>query len=220
VSREDPKLGWFADVVVALAFTGLRIGELRDLCWDDLDEELKNLTVPDYSKQGTKRERSNTRENKGKKSRTLPVEQSTFRLVLERLGKTPCKDGLIFHGPGGGRIKPDRVRLVLKNRVLPRVLERLGPKGRRNASKSSQAKSLKDLTPHGLRHFFVSVVACGGVAEMTVVRWLGHHDSKITRRYFHLRDAESHQQIEKVTFFKTLSEAGPEGGTLPSSPAA
>jgi hypothetical protein len=39
-------------------------------------------------------------------------------------------------------------------------------------------------------------------------------------RYFHLRDAQSHQQIEKVTFFKTLSEAVPEGGTLPSSPAA
>jgi hypothetical protein len=39
-------------------------------------------------------------------------------------------------------------------------------------------------------------------------------------RYFHLRDAQSHQQIEKVTIFMTLSEAGPEGGTLPSSRSA
>ena len=41
------KLHWFADVIIALACTGLRISELASLRWSDLDLETARIRLTD-----------------------------------------------------------------------------------------------------------------------------------------------------------------------------
>ena len=65
----------------------------------------------------------------GKKSRTtkshhdrsLPIHDE-FKNVLKRL--TRASDGRVFHGPKGGRLKPDTVRNIFKREVLPKLADR------------------------------------------------------------------------------------------------
>ena len=48
-SERFPKLKWLADVVTALAYTGLRISELAEMRWGDIDLQNRMLHLPDES---------------------------------------------------------------------------------------------------------------------------------------------------------------------------
>jgi integrase len=56
----------------------------------------------------------------------------------------------------------------------------------------------KDGTLRSFRHFFCSWCANNGVPERVVMRWLGHKDSAMVRRYYHLNDEESQRQMGKL----------------------
>jgi len=108
--RARDELTWLAGVVVALSYTGLRIGELADLRWGDVDLEKGVLRLTDTTRRGRKSQRREARSTKSHRDRTLPIHPE-LRPVLEGLPRHA--DGRVFHGPLGGRIKPDTVRNVL-----------------------------------------------------------------------------------------------------------
>jgi integrase len=100
---------------------------------------------------------------------------------LEQLPRVP--DGLLFHGPRSGRLKPDVVRRTLIDSVLePLSSEFPTPDGE---------VGFKDGRLHSFRHYFVSTCILNGVPERTIMRWLGHSDSKMVDHYCHLFDDES-----------------------------
>ncbi len=37
-----------------------------------------------------------------------------------------------------------------------------------------------------------------GVAEPVLMNWLGHKESAMVRRYYHLHDDEAHRQMKKI----------------------
>ncbi|MCY2992372.1 MAG: tyrosine-type recombinase/integrase [Planctomycetota bacterium] len=111
--RATEGVGWLANVIIALACTGLRIAELASLRWTDLNLETSRLTLTDETGrpvvEGRKR-----RELKSGRSRTFPIHPH----LLSVLQGMPRVDACVFHGPRGGRLKPDTVRRILVREVL------------------------------------------------------------------------------------------------------
>jgi integrase len=182
-------LAWLAQVVLALTRTGLRIGELAQLRWGDFDFTANMLRLTDTRRQAPKPKRGSARATKSHRDRVLPI-QAELRQVLE--GMERHADGRVFHGPRGGVLKPDTVRTVL-------VREVLAPLAAKFPSAAGE-KGFADGRLHSFRHFFCSACAQSNVPEQTVMDWLGHQDSKMVRRYYHLHRREAQRQMAQVRF--------------------
>jgi integrase len=183
----EPGLQWLGNVVVALACTGLRIGELASLRWSDVSLEpgKEMLTLTDETGHEGHGE-AGRRQTKSGRSRSFPI-QPALVAVLKRL---PQSGTYVFHGPRGGRLKPDTVRNVLIDKVLTLLAERFPA--------HAGAKGFKDGRLHSFRHYFCSQSANSGVPERMLMQWLGHADSEMVRRYYHLNDEEARRQMLRL----------------------
>ena len=188
------ELAWLGDVLTALACTGLRISELASLRWTDIDLSKNVITLTDESSQARRRTGRKARLTKSGRSRSFPI-QTDLRPLLEAV--TPAPDGLVFHGPRGGRLKPDTVRRLLVSEVLK-------PLGASFPTPQSEV-GFVDGRLHSFRHFFCSACANKNVPEQVVMAWLGHRDSAMVRHYYHLHDDEAQRQMKRLNI---LSDAG------------
>ena len=185
--RATGALHWLANVIIALACTGLRIAELASLRWTDLNFENARLTLTDEtgrpSAEGRKR-----RELKSGRSRSFPIHPD----LLDVLRGMPRVDAYVFHGPRGGRLKPDTVRRILIREVIEPLTERF--------PSSTNEKGFRDARLHSFRHYFCSTCANSGVPERMVMEWLGHVDSEMVRHYYHLHDEEARRRMANLDF--------------------
>ncbi|HEX4613957.1 MAG TPA: site-specific integrase [Urbifossiella sp.] len=185
--RADDGLHWLGDVVVALAVTGLRIAELAGLRWADIDLEKGVIRLTDTTRRTRKSMRQESRTTKSHRDRTLPV-HGELRTILDRLPRLP--DHRVFHGPQGGKIKPDTVRNVLTRAVLAPLSAKFPADG--------GAPGIASGRLHSLRHFFCSTSADSGVPEQMLMSWLGHRDSEMIRHYYHMRQEEARKQMNRL----------------------
>jgi integrase len=201
--REHPDLAWLGDVLTALACTGLRISELASLRCSDIDLGQNLIQLTDESTRPRRRAGRQARQTKSGRSRSFPI-HADLRRVLE--GRPRAADGLVFHGPQGGRLKPDTVRRVLVREVLTRLRERFPtPAG---------AVGFADGRLHSFRHYFCSRCANSGVPEQVVMEWLGHRDSAMVRHYYHLHDDEAQRQMKRLDFLGDAGGGGAVGDRL------
>lgn len=199
--RADHRLGWLGVVVVALAVTGLRIGELAGLRWSDVDLDRRTLRLTDTTRSSRKSEQPDTRTTKSHRDRTLPLHDELLS-VLRSLPRRP--DNRVFHGPNGGKIKPDTVRNVLTRVVLPALAARFpATDGRRGIAAGRL---------HSFRHYFCSLSADTGVPEQMLMSWLGHRDSELIRHYYHQRDDEARRQMSNIPFLGQPPAPTSDGG--------
>jgi integrase len=199
VCRQNKELGWLGDVLIALSCTGLRISELASLRSSDIDWEKNLIRLTDESTLGRWRKAEKARQTKSGRSRAFPIHEDLKSMLAGR--KAPA-DGLIFHGPRGGRLKPDTVRRILIREVLGQLTEKFPtPEGE---------VGFADGRLHSFRHYFCSTCANSGVPEQVVMHWLGHRDSAMVRHYFHLHDEEAQRQMKRLSF---LGEAGGSGAS-------
>ncbi|HUQ72114.1 MAG TPA: site-specific integrase [Planctomycetaceae bacterium] len=186
--RETSGLAWLADVLVALGFTGMRISELAQLRWSSVDVSNQMITLVDDSRQTRRPGALGLRTLKGKRNRSFPIHQDLLP-VFQRMPHH--RDGLVFHGPLGGRIKPDTLRNILIRQVLTPLKSRFpAPAGEQGFEQGR---------PHSFRHFFCSLCANSGVPERVVMDWLGHADAAMVHRYYHLDPQESRRQMDRVS---------------------
>jgi len=182
-------LHWMADVVTALARTGLRIGELCALRWSNVDFERGVIHLRDTTGLVRKSERKAAQTTKSHRDRTFSIHGDLLP-VLRRLHERPRPDQRVFHGPRGGRLKPDTVRNILQRDVLAALAEQFpGSDGRAGIIAGRV---------HSFRHFFASEAANANVSEQALMNWLGHQESRMIRHYYHLRDDESRRQMSKL----------------------
>jgi integrase len=187
--RSEPDLRWLEYVIVALACTGLRISELASIRWTDIDRAANMIRLTDESSQARRRNGRKPRETKSGRSRAFPIHEDLVR-VLDQL--KPHADGLVFHGPLGGKLKPDTVRNVLIRDVLTCLKDRFPA--------AAGEVGFADGRLHSFRHYFCSTCANRSVPEQVVMEWLGHRDSKMVRHYYHLHDDEAQRQMRRLDF--------------------
>lgn len=199
-TRNRPELRWLHNVILALACTGLRISELAGLRWSDVDLELGHLSLTDET--GFTGPPSERRQLKSGRSRSFPI----HRDLLALLKTSTKKSKYIFVGARGGKLKSDTVGRRLKKSVLMPLAHRFPtPAG---------ARGFEHGTPHSFRHYFCSTCANSGVPDRIVMEWLGHADSEMVRRYYHLSDEESRRRMDQLQ----LLGGSPRGvATAPAS---
>jgi integrase len=187
--RNAAALHWLAEVLVALACTGLRIGELAALRWTDLDAGCTTILLTDERASSRRQALGNVRTTKGRRDRWLPIHED-LRQVLLALPRH--RDGRIFHGPRGGKVKPDTVRNIL----IRTVIEPL----QKHYPTPAGEIGFEHGRVHSFRHYFCSQAFLAGAAEADIKEWLGHRDSKMVAHYRHLRSADSQRKMQQIDF--------------------
>lgn len=142
------------------------------------------------------------REGKGRKERYLPLRDTVYLALADYVRRfRPRVDGALFLTERGEPITP-----VAVNRMLWRLGERAGLSFR--------------LSPHKLRHSFITSALDNGADLRWVQELAGHSDPKTTLRYARLRNmklaAEAHKAfspVERALSGKTpaVDYPGPRG---------
>ena len=186
--RSVPALDWLGDVCTALGLTGMRISEIAQLRWSDLDFDRRVIALVDESRRSMQHEGRARRTLKNKRGRSFPMNEQLLPL-LQNIPRH--RDGFVFHGPLGGRLKPDTVRNILVKQVLGLLKSRFPT--------ASGETGFEHGRLHSFRHFFCSQCANTGIPERVVMDWLGHVDAEMVRRYYHLDPQESRRQMDRVS---------------------
>ncbi len=153
---------WQSMAVVAMR-TGLRIGELRGLCWVDvsLARRIIRVTCTDPGVNGME-----ANEPKGRRHRSLPMTDD----ALAALSGLDRDHALVWPSFGArGRKKSRSADSCTK--AITRAAKRAG---------------LTDVGWHTLRHTFASHLVMRGVPLRVVQELLGHSSIKQTEIYAHL----------------------------------
>jgi integrase len=155
---------------LVLADTGMRVGELRHLTWEDVDLEQNLLHI--RAKDGW--------QPKTGDQRFIPMSARVRGLLqsLPRRGRWVFTAPPSSKYPEGGRPFSDRRLLA----ALKRVLNKLGLPGH----------------VHTFRHAFISHALIRGIPEAIVRQWVGHVDEEIFRLYTHIADASSQAAMQRL----------------------
>ena len=165
---------------MVLAFTGMRIGELRNLLVEDIDWKGNWIHV---------KSRKNAKTKSGH-SRKVPI-HPRLKQFLELLPRRSCGPNFtakpsVDYPKGDHALSPKRV-----NNQFKTLLRKLGlPAGRKGG-----------YTLHSFRHFFETITVNAGIPQRVIDTWLGHRsDKSMAAIYYNLADADSQSFILKVTF--------------------
>jgi integrase len=206
IYRSQPSLAWLADLINALAATGMRIGEVIGLRWSDIDFVSGIITLPDHRHSARHLRAGPIRTTKGRRGRNVPIHLSLLS-VLKTMARNP--DGRVFVGPKKGSLKADVIRSILVREVLtPLTAMFPTPEGEIGFEHGRL---------HSFRHYFISQAFLGGASEGEIRSWVGHRDSRIIERYRHLRNEDGRRKMEGIQFFKlgpdqTANDSKPEQG--------
>ena len=162
-----PLYGIGAKAVIFLLHTGLRMGELCALYWEDVDMDNGFIHICRNAPTTTK---EITTPKKQASNRTVPIDSVAMEILTDLSGDRFGK--LVFH-TGEGKIL-DRNDVI---RTLHNMLKRAGID--------------KKPTLHDLRHTYASELIRNGVDMKTVQVVLGHSDISTTMNiYVHKSDED------------------------------
>lgn len=155
---------------LALADTGMRVGELRHLTWDEVDYDNNLLHV--RPKEGW--------QPKSGDQRSIPMSQRlrALLLALPRRSKWVFTAAPSKRYPKGDHQFSDRHLLA----ALKRVLKKLALPGH----------------VHTFRHSFISHALTQGIPEAIVRQWVGHVDDEVIKLYTHIADESSQAAMQRL----------------------
>lgn len=148
--------GLWGEMTLLALRTGMRLGELFGLQWEDIDFQRKVITVQRSIVCGI------VGTPKNGKTRHIPFTDEVGRILFERRKA----HGLLFHRPDGSPLSHH-----MAYDALHRACDRAG---------------LRRVSWHVLRHTFASQLACEGVPIPAIKELLGHSSIVMTMRYAHL----------------------------------
>lgn len=152
-ARSEPL--WQTMIVVALN-TGLRVGELLALQWDDLDLRRGEMHVRRSVVEG------HIGTPKSGKSRKIPLNDKAVRVLKAHMH---LRSKLVFCKEDGSMLTDGQIKCPLY-----RIRRRAG---------------IVDVAWHDLRHTFASHLVMGGVPLKAIQELLGHSTIEVTMRYAH-----------------------------------
>jgi site-specific recombinase XerD len=173
------RLDWLVPAIRLTVATGLRLQELCNLRWRDVDLVTGRLYVRSYRTKDGKKVRTKSRHD-----RSVPIFPMA-RLVLEELAqKRPDSNdnSTVFFSVGLQPLYANRVSRTLRDYREERKLGKY----------TRPACLPEDLSWHSLRHTFASWLVTDGVPLKYVQEWLGHADIGTTQIYAHLIADHAH----------------------------
>ena len=183
--------------VEALLYTGLRIGELCALTWNDVDLEAGTLTI---SKTLAVAERV-----AGQKGRIYEVKDSTKTghartVVLDAVGialfRTIPRTGIyLFTSKKYAFATPDMFR-----HRYDKVFDEM---------EADTGKSIPRLSPHKCRHTYATYLLNGGANIRAVQDQLGHAKITTTEIYTHIDLDTLRENVSKLSYQKPSSAGKP-----------
>lgn len=180
-------------IFAVAAFTGLRMGELRALHWQDIDYGRAVIRVRASYAQG---ELSTPKSGKVRSVPLVDAAAAPLARLMEREYFTAGSD-LVFCEVEGRYLNDDSLR----NRYHA-ALKRAG---------------LRRLRFHDLRHTF-GTLAITRADILEVQSWMGHADVKTTMRYLHYRDRSDAARRLAGAFEATVPVAAIEELPSPRAP--
>jgi integrase len=168
-------------IIATLAWTGMRIGELAELRWADLQTNDHGQAFFVISEGG-----STPGKTKGRHSRDLPINPQ----LMDVLGVLP-RDGERIFTAMPTTMYPQTGRPVNERRVLASFKQLCRKCGFENWRK---------LKLHTLRHTFASIAVQEGLSERYVLEFMGHRSSAILDHYVHTYDAAAHAAICAIKY--------------------
>ena len=155
-------------VMMALK-TGLRLGELLALRWQDVDLVARKLMVRHSVWKGT------LTTPKSGRFREIPL---SAQLTAVLKSHRHLRGEYVFCNEDGSMLTRDQVK-----RTLPLACRRAG---------------LRRVQWHALRHSFASQLAIAGVPMRTIKELMGHATLEMTMRYAHLAPSVLVEAVEKL----------------------
>jgi len=162
---------WAVPMFAALAFTGIRIGELQQLQWEDVDFDHNVIHVHRGGSGGRP---------KDKEDRFIPMH---IRRLKPFLQTSPRTSELVFLMPDGKMVSPKKLRAYLKNLCRQCGFE-----------KPWQYKL------HTFRHFFASYCAQQNLSYKYVLEWMGHSSSDVLDMYFTMNNRHAQAAMNSMSF--------------------
>lgn len=161
-----------------LAETGMRVGELRWLTWEDVDFARNVIHI---------RPKDDWQPKSGDQ-RAIPMKPAA-RTLLEAL---PRRGRWVITAPTSASFTDGQPKLCRRELLtgLKKVLTSLGLRGR----------------IHTFRHAFISDALSHGTPEATVRSWVGHVDQHILRLYTHIADQDSQAKMRRLAEAQNGSE--------------
>lgn len=165
-----------------LACSGMRVGEMQFLTWDDIDFQHKVIHIrpkDDWTP-------------KTKDQRAVPMSQELEGLfrTLPKISRWVVTMPLTKQQHVAGKQWTER-RLLERLKIL---LKKLGLHGHL----------------HTFRHSFISYSISQGISEAQVRAWVGHVDAEILRHYTHIHSRESQEAMNRL--MKPISHRHEKGG--------
>lgn len=148
--------------------TGLRIGELIAVKWEDINYDNQSILIARTCWKG---EMGSPKSNR---TRQIPLADDLYNLLYQRRQK----EGFIFLNQEGE---------IYSRFALDRALDR-----------ACKLAGIKIVSWHPLRHTFASKLANNGVALHVIQALLGHSDLKMTQRYAHLEPLTLSEAIKTL----------------------
>ena len=156
----------FRELCITGAGTGMRLGELLSLKWQEVDFDRKVIFVRN----------SDTFKTKSRKNRVVPMNDELFRVLMERKKGVRFECDTVFYDNFGKGLRENTVSQKFKRAV--------------------RCAGLNDkLHFHSLRHSFASALVSSGVSLFIVSKFLGHSSSKTTEVYSHLSPLQFHREV-------------------------
>ncbi|HEX2703766.1 MAG TPA: site-specific integrase [Solirubrobacteraceae bacterium] len=194
-AREDRQVPRRA-ILATLVYAGLRIGELLDLRWRDVDFAAGRITV-----------RASKTDAGRRQVDLLPVLRDELESL--RTTHTGSSGDRVFPTLAGERQGPSNIR----RRVLARAVEEAD----KQLIKDGHVPLPEGLTPHKLRHTFASLLVALGVDPGAVMDQLGHTDPTFTLRVYRhgmRRDEVSRKALRELVGLVEWSANSPQGAPM------
>lgn len=188
--------------------TGLRIGEILGLTWNDIDFERNIISVNhtlmcinDYATDGKMRYHINSPKTKTS-NREVPMIPNVSALLLELKNNGTksdyCIDGysdFVFLSKAGKPYLQAKIREKIKNIVIQINKE----EDKRTKDKNKDPLYFEYFSPHCMRHTFATRCYENGVKIKAIQKMLGHNSIKMTMDiYTHLDEDTMVQEIQHI----------------------
>ena len=150
--------------------TGMRIGEILDMQWENVDLSTKEIIVKNKKEFTTK----------GKKERLIPINQTLLEILINQKKESSNQSTEYVFNKNGVKLNVDYVSKRFKKVVKKTDLN-------------------QSLHFHSLRHSFCSNLASKGVSLYVIKTLAGHESIVTTQRYSHLKKENLEQAINLLS---------------------